>query len=50
MGSSTGSFILFAVLSTSIYGLTLLRYRERIHLPLLRDALSMARRSPGRAA
>ena len=49
MGSSTGSFILFAVLSTSIYGLTLLRYRERIHLPLLRDALSMARSSPGRA-
>jgi O-antigen/teichoic acid export membrane protein len=49
MGSSLGSFILFAVISAALYGLTLFRNRERIHLPLLRDALSATRR-PARGA
>jgi hypothetical protein len=44
-GTSAGSFLVFAVLSSSLYGLTLFRNRQRLHLPLLRDAVF-----PGRTA
>jgi O-antigen/teichoic acid export membrane protein len=44
MGSSAGSFILFAILSVSLYGVALFRNREPLHLPLLRAAISPGRK------
>jgi hypothetical protein len=44
LGSSTRSFIVYAVLSTGLYVVTLFRLREKVHLPLLREALSPDRR------
>jgi O-antigen/teichoic acid export membrane protein len=49
LGSSTRSFIIYTALSTGLYVVTLFRLREKVHLPLLREAFSLNRR-PSRPA
>lgn len=49
LGSSTRSFIIYAVLSTGLYVVTLFRLREKVHLPVLREAFSVGRRHSRRA-
>jgi O-antigen/teichoic acid export membrane protein len=47
MGPSTGGFLVFAVLSTALYGAALFRYRESVRLPLLWNALTGNRGTSG---
>jgi O-antigen/teichoic acid export membrane protein len=43
IGSSTPGFIVYVVVSSALYLLILFRLREKVHLPILRQALSKRR-------